>query len=213
MKVVEQSWEFTFPEEIDGNKIIKQLDRIARKCYKSEDDKKKTPEELVALLIKQDHVPMLDHRIISVDITTDRGVTHELVRHRIGVAYAQESTRYCNYSKDKFGNEISVINPIRHFKTLEAFDVWSKCMDQCQESYLKLIELGETPQMARNVLPNSLKTEIVVTMSITAWRHFFYRRASKKAHPQMRELANEILIEFRKRFPILFDDVGDLSDI
>jgi len=210
MKLVDQSWSFTFPEDIDGERIISQLARIARKCYKSEDDKKKTSAELVSLLIKNDHVPMLDHRLISVDITTDRGVSHEIVRHRIGAAYAQESTRYCNYSKDKFGKEISVISPTQHFTNTNSFGVWLECMKVCESSYLKLIELGESPQMARSVLPNSLKTEIIVTLSITAWRHFFYRRSSKKAHPQMRELVNPMLLEFRKNFPILFDDVGEI---
>jgi thymidylate synthase (FAD) len=160
--------------------------------------------------MKIGHESVIEHEKITVRIICDRGVTHEIVRHRIA-SYSQESTRYCNYSDNKFGKEITVIEPCFWDKDSKKdkikYDTWKEALIKAEEAYLKLIELGATPQEARSVLPNSLKTEIVVTMNIREWRHFFKLRTSKAAHPQMQEIARPILDEFKKLIPILFDDI------
>jgi thymidylate synthase (FAD) len=133
-------------------------------------------------------------------------VSHEIVRHRIA-SYSQESTRYCNYSKDKFGNELTVIKPLFWEEDSEEYKIWFNNMKMIEDSYNQLISMGAKPQEARSILPNSLKTEIVVTMNLREWRHFFKLRTSEKAHPQMREVACEMLEEFRNRIPIIFDNL------
>ncbi len=136
--------------------------------------------------------------------------SHEIVRHRLA-SYSQESTRYCNYSKGKFGNEITVIKPSfwdsDKTEDKEKYELWKKTISIIEEVYKNLIEKGASPQEARTILPNSLKTEIVITMNLREWRHFFNLRTSKSAHPQIREIAIPILEEFRKKIPIIFDDI------
>ena len=151
---------------------------------------------------------MIEHVGATVRFICDRGVTHEIVRHRIA-SYSQESTRYCNYSKSKFGNEITVIDPRPFIPDGAKFDIWKMAMQEAEQRYFSLIKCGMKPQMARSVLPNSLKTEIVMTANLREWRHFFFLRAAKPAHPQMRQLACPLLKEFRERVPVIFDDVGD----
>ena len=135
-------------------------------------------------------------------------MSHEIVRHRIA-SYSQESTRYCNYSKDKFGNELTFIKPSFWNEKDPRYIIWEKQMEQAEIAYNSLINNGASPQEARSVLPNSLKTEIVVTMNIREWRHFFRLRVSTAAHPQMREIAQMILKAFQDRIPVLFDDIEE----
>lgn len=207
---------------LDQEKILKRLELVGRTCYKSED---KITDisciEFVRKIIKSGHHAIIEHYDISVKVICDRGVTHEIVRHRIA-SYAQESTRYCNYASGKFGNEITVIEPCFwnwSFQTDdlegilnssikdEKMHIWKTTMSYIEASYLKLIELGATPQEARNVLPNSLKTEIIVKFNLREWRHFLTLRTSKAAHPQMREIANMILVEFKSKLPVIFEDI------
>ena len=148
-------------------------------------------------------------------MTSAHSITHEIVRHRIA-SYSQESTRYCNYSNDKFGNEITVIDLASGFqydlnneKDRAKYEVWTEAMENAEKSYFKMIELGATPQEARSLLPNSLKTEIVITMNLRAWRNFFRLRCDSHAHPQMREVANMALNVFKERLPIFFSDFED----
>lgn len=158
---------------------------------------------MIDKLIVRGHEAMLEHGAITIKVITDRGVTHEWVRHRLA-AYAQESTRYCNYSQDKFGNEITFIKPVFWQENCREMLHWKAAMSRCEESYLQLIELGASPQEARAVLPNSLKTEIYCTMNMREWRHFFRMRDAKPAHPQMRELAHSIHEKFHEIWPCLF---------
>jgi thymidylate synthase (FAD) len=158
------------------------------------------------MIRKRGHLSVLEHQSVTVRVICDRGVTHEIVRHRLA-AYTQESTRYCNYSKGKFGGEITVIDPIFFSHDSEKYKVWKDTIAKIEEAYNKLIELGATPQEARSVLPNSLKTEIVMTMNLREWRHFFTLRTSVAAHPQMREIAVPLLEEFKNRIPVVFDDI------
>lgn len=135
------------------------------------------------------------------------GNSHEIVRHRIGVGYAQESTRYCNYSKGKFGGECTFIKPCFWSEDSDCFVSWKLAMESAEASYLNLLAAGAKPQEARSVLPNSLKTEIVVTGTFTYWRHFFKLRTDKAAHPQMREVAVPLLYSFANNWHAAFGDI------
>ena len=174
----------------DYDEIIRKIEKIGRVCYKSEGNiTEESAERFIRNILKRGHESVIEHEAVTVRMICDRGITHEIVRHRIA-SYSQESTRYCNYSGDKFGNE-----------------AWMRAMENAEKSYFELIELGATPQEARSVLPNSLKTEIVVTMNLRSWRNFFRLRCDSHAHPQMREVANIALDLFKKRLPIFFDDI------
>ncbi len=209
MKIVKQSW--AFEEEVNGETILKKIESAGRTCYKSEDlITADSAKKFVVSILKSGHHSVIEHHNISVRIITDRGVTHEIVRHRLA-SYSQESTRYCNYSKDKFGNEITVILPVwfdgDHDRDAQ-FKGWFHACKTAENYYFSLIDNGQTPQEARSVLPNSLKTEIVMTCNIREWRHFFALRASNAAHPQMRELARSMLKGFKEAVPMLFDDIA-----
>ena len=155
---------------------------------------------------------LLNHRWESVKFTCDRGVSHEIVRHR-DASFAQESTRYCNYAKDKFGNEITVIEPCYlkdssdNVKEVVAWEVWKKAIENSEKSYFEMLDLGCTAQEARSVLPNSLKTELVMTARLNEWRHFFDLRCDKGAHPMIRDLATKLLVSFNDIYPESFSDL------
>lgn len=197
---------FVIESNIDQDYILKQIELAGRTAYKSEDKiTEDSAKDFVGMILKRGHLSVIEHQSVTVRIICDRGVSHEIVRHRLA-AYTQESTRYCNYSKGKFGNEITVIEPVFWDKNDEKYKVWRAAMKHSEICYNRLIELGATPQEARSVLPNSLKTEIVMTMNLREWRHFFSMRTSSVAHPQMREIAVPLLKEFQRRIPIIFDD-------
>lgn len=145
------------------------------------------------------------HAWQTVKFVCDRGVSHELVRHRIA-SFAQESTRYCNYSKDKFGNEITVIKPIFFDNYCKAgdddiqYNMWHEAMIRCEKLYFQLLKTGAKPQEARSVLPNSLKTEVIMTAKLDEWNHFFGLRVDTPAHPQMRELTIPLYMQFKSVF-------------
>lgn len=196
--------------EIDGKKILKLLEIIGRTCYKSEDRiTDDSAEKFVSNLIKRGHEAMLEHYSISVKFVVDRGISHEIVRHRLA-SFAQESTRYCNYAKDDFGNEITFIVPKNLDRYSEEFKTWRKTMENCEKAYFEQLEKGLKPEEARAVLPNSLKTEIVMTANIREWRHFFKLRAANttgKAHPQMLEVTQPLLDALKSLIPVVFDDI------
>lgn len=200
---------------IDGDEILCAIERAGRTCYKSET--KITPvsaEDFVGMVIKRGHESVIEHEKVTVRIVCDRGVTHEIVRHRLA-SYSQESTRYCNYK----GGVTFVIPPWIKIEPGEYEDVtpviaqqydavaWHVAMLDAEKAYIKLLDKGWTPQKARSVLPNSLKTEIVMTANLREWRHFFKLRTSSKAHPQMQEIARPMLDEFKKLIQIVFDDI------
>ena len=198
---------FKLLDNIDGNEMLKKLESYGRVCYKSESKTSETSAAVfIKSLIQRGHESVIEHEKISVLIVCDRGVSHEIVRHRIA-SYSQESTRYCNYSKEKFGNELTFIKPCFWEETEACYNRWEQQMKSVEDTYVKMIQEGASPQEARSILPNSLKTEIVVTMNLREWRHFFKLRTSEAAHPQMREIAGEILAEFKRIIPIVFDDL------
>ena len=215
MKVIKSNVEIITPITDD---LLKIIEVAGRTCYKSEDRiTEDSAESFVSRMINANHGAMLEHAYVSLRITCDRGVSHEIVRHRVA-SYAQESTRYCNYSKEKFGNQITYIDPVHGFMlenktySMEQLDAimttWMNACEDAERHYLRLIELGCTPQMARGVLNNATKTEVFVTMNIREWRHFISLRSSPAAHPQMREIAQEVLRIFREKLPVVVSDIG-----
>ena len=205
MRVIEPKVDIITP--INGEEILKHLEKVGRVCYKSEE---KTTEEsaikFITGIIKRGHEAVIEHFNITVKFTTDRGITHEIVRHRIA-SYAQESTRYCNYNKDKFGKEISVIKPVNIKEGTKEYEDWLYAMNEAEKSYFTLIEDGCKPQVARSVLPTCAKTEIMVTMNMREWRHFIKLRSSSAAHPDIRILAIDLLKQFKEKIPVIFDDI------
>jgi thymidylate synthase (FAD) len=198
---------FIIESEIDGDKILKKIEKAGRTAYKSEDKiTKNSSKKFISLINKLGHYSVIEHQSITVRIICDRGISHEIVRHRLA-SYTQESTRYCNYSLGKFGNELTVIRPFFWDEKDEKYIIWKETIEKIENSYNQLIKLGATPQEARSLLPNSLKTEIVITMNLREWKHFFTLRTSEDAHPQMREIVIPLLKEFKKRIPIIFDDI------
>ncbi|HAK58095.1 MAG TPA: FAD-dependent thymidylate synthase [Lachnospiraceae bacterium] len=200
----------------DYEKIIKKIERIGRVCYKSESNiSEGSAERFISNILRRGHESVIEHEAITVRFTCDRGVTHEIVRHRIA-SYSQESTRYCNYTSDKFGNEISVIDLASGFEydlnnedDLKKYNIWKRSMEESEKAYFEMLDAGATPQEARSVLPNSLKTEIVITMNLRSWRNFFKLRTDKAAHPQMREVALIALREFKEKLPLFFEDINE----
>jgi len=211
MKIIPQSYTILYPTTAaDGLCIVRDIERAARVCYKSEDAITDTSyASLVKMLIAQGHHAMLEHgQDISVFFTTNRGVSHELVRHRLA-SYAQSSTRYCNYNREKFGNEITVI--ANSFLPDEALTTWVLAMQEAEAYYMMLINRGCSPQIARDVLPNALKTEIVVKANVREWRHIFALRTSTAAHPQMREIMTALRDELKTLVPIVFEDLTQIA--
>lgn len=205
MRIIEPYFEIL--EDIDGMEILKRIERKGRVCYKSEGKiTEGSAVRFVRNLIKKGHESVIEHEKISVRIICDRGVSHEIVRHRIA-SYSQESTRYCNYCDEKFGEELTFIRPVFWKEDKERMRVWEESMQEIEDTYNKLIDLGAHPQEARSILPNSLKTEIIVTMNLREWRHFFKLRTAKRAHPQMRQIAGALLTDLSERLPVIFEDI------
>lgn len=191
---------------MDTELVLRKLERCGRVCYKSEDKfGEDSGKGMLKTLIAKNHESVLEHEKVTLLFIIDRGVSHELVRHRMA-SYSQESTRYCNYSKEKFGREITVIDPF--FYEGEKRKVWQATMELVEENYFKLLDLGSSPQEARSLLPNSLKTEIAVTMNFRSLRNFLELRCSPSAHPQIKEVAIPLLLYMKKRLPPLFADIG-----
>jgi len=187
---------------------VRRIELVGRTCYKSEDNIcEGSADKFCRMIRDRGHLAMFDHAYASVRFIVDRGVSHEIVRHRIGVGYAQESTRYCNYSKGKFGEECTFIKPCFWEEGSPLFNEWKDVMLEVERVYLNMLQDGASPQEARSVLPNSLKTELVATGTFTYWRHFFKQRVPTAAHPQMREVTRPLLEEFIGLWPAIFDDL------
>lgn len=197
MKIIDQYYEIMTP--LDSNSVYKFIELAGRTAYKSED--KITPdsaERFIKTLIKSGHESVLEHFNITVRFVTDRGVTHELVRHRL-CSFTQESTRYCNYYKKGF---IFINDKSDQFEP-EDIDL----LTAIENRYNTKIKSGKTAQQARKILPNCLKTEIVCTTNLREWRHILKLRTAKNAHPQMRALMIPLLVEFKQKLPVFFEDI------
>ena len=222
MRLIKASYEVLTP--INGVDVLKNIETAGRLCYKSEG---KTTDDscfkFVKSLIARGHESVIEHQSFSVRFIVDRGVSHELVRHRLA-SFSQESTRYCNYSNDeKFGDDIVFIKPLwisdeqvdlmskinekNHLQVEETTKAWYAAIQESEQGYKMLTKLGWTPQEARSVLPNALKTEIIITANLREWRTIFKQRTAKAAHPQMREVMIPLLTEIKEKIPVVFDDI------
>lgn len=205
MKIIKPSVEILTP--LDGPSVLKHIELAGRVCYKSERNITDwSASKFVDTLIKRGHEAVLEHFDITVKFICDRGVSHELVRHRMA-SYCQESTRYCNYSKEGFNSEITVIEPCYLEQGANSWNSWHLACGLAETAYFEMLAAGCTPQEARAVLPNSLKTEVVMTANLREWRHFFRLRTSRAAHPQMREVAIMLLQMMQAQLPVVFDDI------
>ena len=219
MKVLKAGYEIINKDKINGMDILKTIEKVGRTCYKSEDNiTEDSAVKFVRNLINRGHEAMIEFANITVKFTCDRGVSHEIVRHRVS-SFAQESTRYCSYNKDKFDSSVSYIDinegikldtkmkNMDEFNLSLIFNEWLLACKESENHYLKMLELGATPQIARSVLNNSTKTEINMSANLREWRHFFKLRCDKAAHPQMREITIPLLLELNELIPVVFEDI------
>jgi len=212
MKIISPST--TILTAIDTNSVYAHLENAYRLCYKSEDKIKsnKDTKSFLTKMLASHHVTPIEHFQISVRIICDRGVSHELVRHRL-TAVSQESTRYCNYAKNKYNNEITVIKPFFWQESSDNYAIWQIAMQDAEDAYLSLLAYNTSAQQARLVLPNSLKTEIMMSANIREWLHIFELRCSKASHPQMREIMLPLLKSMWLKLPVLFDQVYNIYKV
>lgn len=209
MQIVNAGYEIM--DTLNGEEILKKIEKVARVCYKSEDKiAEGSAEKMVRALVKRNHTAMLEHFSFSVKFTVDRGISHEIVRHRVA-SFAQESTRYCNYGK---AGDVKFINPCYLKCDTTPFDNWVDSCMRAEDDYFTMLSNGYTPEEARAVLPTSLKTEIVMTANLREWRHFFSLRAcgaTGKPHPQILEVAVPLLKELKELIPVVFDDLEPME--
>jgi len=208
-KIVEQSVELIDPKP--EAELLSHIEQAARTCYRSEHKvEADSAKALFAKLLKSGHHSQFEHVTLSVRLVCDRGVSHELVRHRIGVAFSQESTRYCNYGKEQFERQIAVTLPAGIEQLTDqgvptpSYLLWKAAIDVAEHSYLRLLELGISPQVARSVLPTCLATTIVLTANLREWYHIFNLRLASGAHPDMKALMRKVLAAFVAYYPTLF---------
>lgn len=205
MKIIEPSVELI--NAPDYKTLLTTIEAAGRTCYKSEDKiTDGSAEKFVRGIIKRGHEAVIEHGSLTVRFICDRGVSHEIVRHRLA-AFCQESTRYCNYGKGKFGEEITVIEPCFWPEGSDLYWAWKNACLISEQCYFSLLKSGATPQEARSVLPNSLKTEVVMTADLREWRHFCRMRCPVAAHPDMRVVANMLLTLLKQTYPVFFEDI------
>ncbi|MBI5302567.1 MAG: FAD-dependent thymidylate synthase [Chloroflexi bacterium] len=209
MIIVEPAFTILNPQsKDDALAMLRRVEFAGRVCYKSED--RVTPDSyhrFIQMLMQKNHWSVIEHATMTAHIVTNRGVTHELVRHRIA-SFSQESTRYCNYNKGKFGGEITVVAP-RELGEADR-EIWRATMESSEQAYLELIQRGASPQIARGVLPNDLKAEIVVTANLREWHHLFALRCAPNAHPHIRHVMQIGLAQAVEMFTPVFDDLKEL---
>lgn len=205
MKIIEPKVELI--NAPDYATLLSTVEQAGRTCYKSEDKiTDGSAEKFVQNILKRGHEAVIEHASLTVRFTCDRGVSHEIVRHRLA-AYCQESTRYCNYSKDGFGGEITVIQPCYLVPYSQGWQYWKEACQTTERRYFELLNWGCTPQEARSVLPNSLKTEVVMTADMREWRHFIRLRCAPAAHPDMRVVARLLYDLLKSTYPVFFEDI------
>ena len=207
MKIIEPMVEII--TELNGDKILKTLEKCARNCYRSEGnitDDTTSAKKMITKLIELEHTAMLEHYNITVRMDMSVGDYKDLTRHR-HASFAIESTRYCSYNKDKFGNEIRVIRPCNIDVDSDIYKKWYETMEYIEKSYMDMSKLGAKPDQLRHILAHSTAASVVMTANIREWRHIFSLRCAKAAHPSVQEIMKMVLIEFHKQIPILFDDL------
>ena len=207
VKIINPSVEIV--SEVNPDVILKTIEKAARTCYKTENnisEDTSSAVKMITKLIDLGHTAMIEFADIHVKLITDTGVLKDLSRHR-HCSFAVESTRYCNYSKGKFGTELTFIKPCHINTDSELYNIWFSTMQNIEESYMQMAQNGALPDQLRMILPHSLKTEINMKCNIREWRHIFKLRCSKAAHPSVREVMLMLLNEFHSKIPVLFDDI------
>ena len=197
MKIVEPWIEV---EKIDGLQIMKKIERACRTCYRSEGNiTEDSYKNLLKNCINRGHESVLEHEKVTIRMCCDIGVYKDLTRHRFA-SFSIESTRYCSYDKDKYGNEIKCINP-SYIEDKEVYNEWKTCMEEIEKRYMKMKELGASTDMCRLILPHSTAAEVTMTADIREWKHILSLRTSNKAHPAIRQLLIPLLKYFQKEMP------------
>lgn len=206
MKIIEPSIEIL--TEIDGDKILKRIERAARTCYKSETkitSNTDSAKKIIKMLLDNHHEAMIEFDDITVKIITDIGAQRDLSRHR-HISMACESTRYCSYDKDKFNNELTFIKPVNITNENE-YSIWLNTMKFIEKSYLEMSLFNCKPDQKRMLLPLSTKTEFCLKANIREWRHILKLRTSNAAHPSVQQVMKMILNKFKDNIPLLFNDI------
>ena len=207
MQIINPSVEIV--TNINSDVILKTIEKAARTCYKTEGNISQDNSSAIKMinkLIEMGHTAMLEFADIHVLLRCDVGVYKDLTRHR-HCSFAIESTRYCNYSKDKFGNEITFIKPINLKENSDEYVIWYNTMYEIEEGYNQMSRLGCTPDQLRMLLPHSTAAYVNIKANIREWRHIFGLRCAKAAHPSVRQIMLMTLNEFHKLIPVLFDDL------
>ena len=193
-------------EKIDGKKIMKKIERACRTCYRSEGKiSENSYKTLLTNCITRGHESVLEHEKVTVRIYSDIGSYKDLTRHR-HASFSVESTRYCSYDKDKFGNEISFINPI-YMEDKDVYKTWENTMKEIENGYKKMKELGATTDMCREILPHSTAAEYTMTANIREWKHILSLRTTKHVHPSIRQVLIPLLKYFKEEMPEIFGDI------
>ena len=193
-------------ENFDGVKIMKRIERACRTCYRSEDKiSEESYKNLLTNCLNRGHESVLEHEKITVRIYSDIGTYKDLTRHRFA-SFSVESTRYCSYNKDKYGNEIAVVNPV-YMEDKEVFETWKKAIEDMEKAYMKMKELGASTDMCREILPHSTAAEYTMTANIREWKHILKLRTNKRVHPSIRQVLIPLLKYFKEQMPEIFDDV------
>mgnify|MGYP000625960806 FL=1 len=193
-------------ENFDGVKIMKRIERACRTCYRSEDKiSEESYKNLLTNCLNRGHESVLEHEKITVRIYSDIGTYKDLTRHRFA-SFSVESTRYCSYNKDKYGNEIAVVNPV-YMEDKEVFETWKKAIEDMVKAYMKMKELGASTDMCREVLPHSTAAEYTMTANIREWKHILELRTTNHVHPAIRQVLIPLLLLFKEQMPEIFGDI------
>lgn len=204
MKLIEPQ---VFVEDYNGKEIMRRIERACRICYRSEDKITDTSyKNLLKNCINRGHESVLEHEKISAKLIGDIGTYKDLTRHRIA-SFSVESTRYCNYGKDKFGNELKFMKPVNIEEGTKKYEIWEECMKNIEKSYIEMSNLGCLPDQLRLLLPHSTAAEYALTANIREWRHILSLRCSSHTHPAIRQLLIPLLLKFKEDMPELFDEV------
>ena len=191
----------------DGIVLLRSCETAARVSHRSEERMTLDSWDkfLRFVVMTKGDFSVIEHRSVTVEAVVDRGITHEIVRHRIG-SYTQESTRFCNYNKS---GEIKIICPFTSDGNtlIPGYHAWGDAMRSAENFYLSMIDQGCSPQIARSVLPNSLASKIWITFNLRQWRLFFLMRTSIETHPQMLDVMVPLLDEFKQKVPIFYEDI------
>lgn len=193
-------------EKIDGKQIMKRIERACRTCYRSEGKiTEDSYKKLIKNCITSGHESVLEHEKVTVRIYSNIGSYKDLTRHRFA-SFSVESTRYCSYDKDKYGNEIAIMNPV-YIEDKEVYEVWKKTMEEMEKGYMEMKRLGASTDMCREVLPHSTAGEYTMTANIREWKHILKLRTNKRVHPSIRQVLIPLLKYFKEQMPEIFDDV------